>query len=153
MLKTEFLYLKLAPIDIAPALAVLASANFGDTGGSNGWLTDPAPFMPFVESLGLGGVILAVHCRLLPAWRGIPPHIDPFQHRSDSVQESRFHVPLVTHPGVTMRWPDDGVDVHLEAGYIYGVNFRRLHEVVHRAPIGRVHLQINVANATMGFAC
>ena len=56
----------------------------------------------------------------------------------------RYHVPLVTHPLVTMRWPEDGEEHHLEAGWLYEVDYTRLHEIIHRAPVDRVHVQVNV---------
>jgi hypothetical protein len=123
-----------------------------DTGGTNGWLADPLPAWvdPFIATLGLGGVVLTRGLRMLPAYQGIPPHIDPKVHQSPLVRETRFQIPLVTHPGVTMRWPDDGVEVHLEQGGVYAVDFTKLHEVVHRAPVDRVHLQVHVANSSVG---
>ena len=48
---------KIRPIDIAPALAALADAEFRNSGGTNGWLADPDLLLPFVKRLGLGVVV------------------------------------------------------------------------------------------------
>lgn len=42
-----------------------------------------------------------------------------------------------------MRWPADNEEHHLEAGWLYEVDHHRLHEIVNRAPVERVHLVIN----------
>ena len=137
---------RIRPVDIADALCALSEVRFVDTGGTNGWIANPDWLGAFVERLALGGTVMRALCRLLPAGQGIPPHVDAPMFRSNC--ERRFHVPLLTHPGVMMRWPDDGVEEHLEAGYLYEVRYDRLHEIVHRAPVDRVHIQINVVNAT-----
>lgn len=129
---------RIRPVDISWLLPLLPETRFVDTGGTNGWIADPLWLGSFIHGLWLDGAIAYATVRKLPAYQGIPPHIDPGD------RERRFHVPLVTHPDVTMRWPDDGVEVHLEAGWLYEVDFRRLHEIVHRAPIDRIHVQINV---------
>lgn len=134
---------RIGPADLTPC--DLSGVVFHDTGGTNGWLANPLPdWVPaFIASLQLPGVVLKVDLRKLPAGQGIPPHIDPKVHQSALVQEHRYQVPLVTHPDVTMRWPEDGVEAHLAAGQVYEVDFTRLHEIVHRAPVDRVHLQIH----------
>ena len=126
----------------------LSGVIFRDTGGTNGWLADPLPnWVPdLIKAAKLDGVVLRVDLRKLPAGQGIPPHMDPFVQGSTLVTEHRYQIPLVTHPDVTMRWPDDGVEVHLEVGRVYEVDFRRMHEIVHRAPIDRVHLQVHTAS-------
>lgn len=138
---------KLRQVDIAPALALLPTLRFEDTGGTNGWLADSTPLMSFVQSLGLKGKVFVVNCRMLPAGQGIPLHTDPKTYAYAGVVERRFHVPLVTHPGVTMRWPGEGIEAHLEAGWLYEVRFDVPHEIVHRAPVDRVHIQINTVEA------
>lgn len=85
--------------------------------------------------------------RKLLAYQSIPPHIDVCGHRMHAGR--RFHVPLVTHPGVTMRWPLEDVEVHLEAGYLYEVRFDVLHEVINLAPVDRVHAVVNVLAPTL----
>jgi hypothetical protein len=131
---------KIREVDIAAALAELSGTSFVDTGGTNGHIAFP-PWLPdFVDSLKLGRVNYAV-VRKLPAFQGIPPHID---HGIPEINSGRrYHVPLVTHPLVTMRWPEDGEEHHLEAGWLYEVDYTRLHEIVNRAPVDRIHVQVN----------
>lgn len=129
---------RLRPIDIRAALAHLETTTFRDTGGTNGWIAEPTWLQAFVQGLALEGHVTYACCRKLPAGQGIPAHIDP-----SKPGEHRFHVPLVTHPAVTMRWPLAGEEHHLGAGYLYEVQFDQLHEIVHRAPVDRVHVQIN----------
>lgn len=97
----------------------------------------------FVRRLGLPGIVERTFLRLLPPGQGIPPHVDPPLYTSPRIRQHRFHLPLVTHPDVVMRWPDEDVRVHLEKGWLYEVRFDRLHEVVNHAPINRIHLQID----------
>ncbi|CAB4176417.1 Aspartyl/asparaginy/proline hydroxylase [uncultured Caudovirales phage] len=140
------MFRSLGKVDITGALETLATAHFLDTGGTNGWLADSTPFMKFIKSLPLPGVVTGVNVRLLPAHQGIPPHIDP-KFKSRKVIERRFHIPLTSHEGVRMRWPDDGVEAHLEVGELYEVDHHRLHEVINCAPVGRVHIVIDTAEA------
>lgn len=131
---------KIKPVDIARALELLPSVAFVDTGGTNGHLANPGWLDELVASLNLYRVH-SFWLRKLPPGQGIPPHIDNVRGRGNTAH--RYHVPLVTHPLVTMRWPDDGEEHHLEAGWLYEVDHRRLHEIVNRSPIARVHLQVN----------
>lgn len=133
---------RIRQIDISAALAALPSTEFRDTGGSNGHIAEPEWLDEFVASLELGGDVLYRVLRKLPAFQGIPAHIDA-ERMSPVNAGRRYHVPLVTHPLVTMRWPEDGEEHHLEAGWLYEVDYTRLHEIVHRAPIDRVHVQVN----------
>lgn len=133
---------KIRPVDINLALALLPNTHFIDTGGTNGWIAYPEWLPSFVESLQLEELVTYSVCRKLPAWQGIPPHVD---HGRDG--DRRYHVPLVTHPSVIMRWPEEDVSVHLEAGFLYEVCFSELHEIVHRAPVDRIHVQVNVTGA------
>lgn len=132
---------KVRPVDISAALAELPGTVFTDTRGSNGHIAEPAWLGPFVAGLGLGRIVYQI-VRKLPAYQGIPPHID-HQRLSPTNYGKRYHVPLVTHPDVTMRWPDDDYEEHLEAGWLYEVDYLRLHEIVHRAPVDRIHIQVN----------
>jgi Aspartyl/Asparaginyl beta-hydroxylase len=132
------LWRKVRKVDISSALAQLPHTRFIDSGGSNGWLAHEPWVREFGAGLNLGGIDYAV-CRKLPPWQGIPQHID-----ADFPGVHRYHVPLLTHPDVKMRWPADGVEVHLEAGWLYEVCFTKLHEIVHRAPVDRIHLHYNV---------
>jgi hypothetical protein len=128
----------------------LSGVTFRDTGGTNGWVheTDPPWLWPFIARLPVQGHITRVVLRKLPAGQGIPPHIDPIVNGHPRVVEHRYHVPLVTHEAVTMRWPDDQVEVHLAAGCLYEVNHHQLHEVCQRAPVDRVHLCIDTVDVT-----
>lgn len=129
----------------------LSGVMFHDTGGTNGWLAEPTqPWVaPFLAALPLQGHITKVVLRKLPAGQGIPPHIDPLRHQHPRVVEHRYHVPLVTHEAVRMRWPDDGVEVHLSQGCLYEVNHtQKIHEVIQQAPIDRIHLCIDTTEVT-----
>ena len=97
--------------------------------------------------LNLGGETARAILRRLPARQSIPPHIDAWMPAEADWR--RFQVPLVTHPDIIMRWPDDGVSVHLEPGFLYEVRFDRTHEVIHGANVARTHLQIDQVNATI----
>jgi len=130
---------KIRQVDISKALGDLALTTFVDSGGTNGHVAQPWWLDGFVASLDLGRVNHAI-VRKLPAFQGIPPHIDPATGLNAG---RRYHVPLVTHPDVTMRWPEDGEEHHLEAGWLYEVDYMKLHEIVHRAPIDRIHVQVN----------
>lgn len=136
---------RIRQVNIEEALTLLPEVHFVDTRGTNGWIARPSWVQDFVSGLHLGGKAVRALLRLLPAGQGIPLHIDEPMFGNKS--ERRFHVPLVTHPDVVMRWPDDNVEVHLEAGWLYEVDYSRRHEIVHRASIGRVHLQVNVVGA------
>lgn len=129
-------------VDILPALNLLPFVSFGDTGGTNGWIAKPEWLPAFIRTLNLGGLIVYAVCRKLPAGQGIPPHIDDSKHKGSIGR--RFHIPLVTHPAVTMRWPREHVEMHLVAGSLYEVRFDILHEVVNNAPIDRTHIQVNI---------
>jgi hypothetical protein len=134
-------------VDVSDAVRALPSTVFVNTGGTNGWIAQPAWLPAFVERLGLGGRLSYAVCRKLPAGQGIPVHVDASQHPSNVGR--RFHVPLVTHPAVTFRWPDDGVEVHLAAGHLYELQVDRLHEVINRAPVDRVHVVLNIIDPVL----
>lgn len=135
-------YRKIRPVDISGILLKLPEVIFVDSGGENGWLARPAWVAEFIASLQPEGKVTFTCLRKLPPYQSLSPHIDLWKNRPNTGQ--RFHVPLVTHPDVTMRWPDDGVEVHMEAGWLYEVCYTKLHEVVHRAPVERIHLHYNV---------
>lgn len=133
------------PVDISSVLPKLAEVEFTNTGGTNGWVAQPDWLLPFIcGHLQPPGDVTFICLRKLPPYQNIPPHIDSWRNRPNIGR--RFHVPLLTHPDVTMRWPDDGVEVHMQAGWLYEVCYTKLHEVVHLAPIDRVHLHYNVVN-------
>ena len=82
-------------------------------------------------------------------WRrqSIPPHIDDWIPKG--LDWRRFHVPLVTHPSILMRWPEEGIEIHLEPGFLWEVCVTRRHEVINNADVSRIHLQIDQVNATI----
>jgi len=60
---------------------------------------------------------------------------------------ARFHVPLITHPNITMTaWGLNGIPTtaHLAAGGVYYLDTRKPHAVNNQAPIDRVHLVVDV---------
>ena len=109
--------------------------------------TTPAVVTSLVASLALGGSPHRVFLRKLGPHQGIPPHVDDWVPADSGIR--RFHIPLVSHPDIKMRWPDDGVELHLAPGWLYEVRFNRLHEVVNPTPYERVHVQIDQIGATV----
>lgn len=107
----------------------------------------PPEVKDFVAGLGLGGQTGRVVMRRLPIKRGIPAHVDAWMPGETNWR--RFQIPLITHPDIRMRWPDEGVDVHLEVGHVYEVRYDRLHEVVNPTEIQRTHMQIDQVDATI----
>jgi len=84
--------------------------------------------------------------KLMPG-QNIEPHVDAWIPEDQHWR--RFQVPLQTHPSVMMRWPDDGVEEHLEVGWLYEVRFDRTHEVVNPSSIERIHIQVDQMGATI----
>ena len=102
----------------------------------------------FIAELRLGGRQARAVFRQLPKGNGIEPHNDAWM--PEELDWRRFQIPIVTHPSIVMRWPDDGVEVHLAKGFIYEVNYGRMHEVINtQTEIDRVHLQIDQIDATI----
>jgi hypothetical protein len=130
-------------VDVSKALALLPSTQFRDTGGSNGHIAQPDWLAEFVASLNLPGRVTYATLRKLPPFQGIPRHVDKVSANPSVHGGTRYHVPLVTDPDVLMRWPADGVEVYMEPGFLYEFDHTREHEVVHRAPVDRVHLVVN----------
>lgn len=152
---------QIKPVDITPVLAILPSLQFigvnvgGSVADPNRYpcfvvlqASFPQALRDFVADLGLGGRLARAILRKLPARQSIPPHIDKWMPAE--MDWRRFQVPIVSHPEIVMRWPDDGVAVHLEPGWLYEVRFDRKHEVVNDVPgVERVHLQIDQIGATV----
>lgn len=139
-------------VDIAPVLAALSEFRFHDTHKWTAWVTDhnsaPHPALAaFVDSLELGGVQMRLFCRKLMPGQNIPPHTDSWIPADQNWR--RFQVPLVSHPDIKMRWPDDAIEVHLAPGYLYEVRFDRKHEVVNQTDSERIHIQIDQMAATI----
>jgi hypothetical protein len=134
---------KIRQVDITPALKGLESTTFVDTQGLGGHIAFPPWAMEFVTGLNLGKVAHVI-VRMLPAGQGIAAHIDEEWYEPSVNVGTRYHVPLITHPGVTIRWPEHGEVHHLESGWLYTVDYSKTHEVVNHAPIDRIHLVANV---------
>ena len=152
-------YRRLQAVNIQPVLAVLDHLQFVDICvGSTDPKHPPCSVVPprtpmpeafprLVQSLGLGGETYRLFLRKLGPRQGIPLHVDDWIPQKSGVR--RFHVPLVSHPDIVMRWPDDGQAVHLEPGYVWEVRYNRLHEVVNLTDFARIHIQIDQQGATI----
>ena len=150
---------RIKPVDIAPVLAVLdrvrfVAANTGSTNPAKSPCFVPAPGHPlpaaiseFVEGLALGGSTERILIRKLGSRHGMARHVDEWMPAEADWR--RFQVPLISNPAVVMRWPDDGVETHLEPGFLYEVRFDRPHEVINNWDGERVHLQIDQVGATI----
>ena len=154
MLQPQEVYRRIKPLDILPALQVLDKLVFKDSKGVCAWVSDPAVQAPkellqLVRSCGFGGEYYRVFCRKLLPLQSISPHTDEHSWMTER-NIRRFHIPLVSHPSITMRWPNDNIEVYLEPGYLYEVRVDRMHEVINRSPdIERIHIQIDQGNATI----
>lgn len=148
-------YRRIKSVDIGPVLAVLPSLQFISVNQSGGKyqcdvvLRDqfPPALKDLVANLGLGGRTARAILRRLGPRQSIPPHVDAWMPKESDWR--RFQLPLTTHHEIVMRWPDDGVSVHLEAGALYEVRYDRTHEVIHGADCERTHLQLDVVDATI----
>jgi len=153
-------YRLVKPVDITPALALLDKLSFfranpgGDPANPKKMPCDvvvrasfPPILQAFVEDFGLGGHLGRAIIRRLAPYQGIPPHIDEWM--PGEANWRRFQLPLISHPDIKMRWPDDGVELHLEPGKLYEVRFDRTHEVINPTDVARTHLQIDQIDATI----
>ena len=108
----------------------------------------PPELKDFIKGLELGGRQARAVLRMLPRKQGIPPHQDKWM--GEGQDWKRFQLPIVTHPSILMRWPDDQVELHLEAGTLYEVNFNKTHEVINdQDDVERIHLQIDQIDSTI----
>ena len=153
MLKSNEFYRKIKSLNIEPVLKVLDKLEFVNSGGVCAWVTKPGSIAPqelrqLVQSANLGGKPYRLFCRKLGPRHGIPPHVDDHQWMMDR-HISRFQIPLVSHPDIKMRWPNDGVELYLEPGYLYEVRVDKTHEVVNNADCERIHIQVDQENATI----
>ena len=153
-------YRLIKPVAIQPILDILDRLPFfmANVGGSP---DDPkrmpcfvvlkSEFPPeiwdLIHGLNLGGELARAVLRKLTPGQNIPPHIDEWM--PEEVNWRRFQIPITSHPDIKMRWPDDGIEVHLEPGNLYEVRFDRLHEVVNPTDHERIHLQIDQIDATI----
>jgi hypothetical protein len=151
-------YCLVRSVDVGPVLLELGRLHFvGVNGGSRNPKKSECDvvlrdgFTPaineFVDNLGLGGRTARAVLRRLSPRQDMAPHIDDWM--PDESAWRRFQVPIVTDPRVIMRWPDNGVELHLEAGNIYEVRYDRTHEVVNDSDAHRIHLQIDQVGATV----
>lgn len=145
-------YRRVKPLDIEPVLSVLHKLEFADSGGKCAWVTKqgsvaPLALIRLVQECRLGGEHKRMFCRKLMPRQGIAPHVDDWM--PEEIDWRRFHIPLTSHPDIVMRWPDDGVEVHLAPGWLWEVRYDRLHEVVNKTDCERIHVQIDQANATV----
>ena len=137
-------YQRIMPVKIDWVLPLLETTTFSDTGGPNAWIARPSWLTQLYDSLALDGTMVFALARKLPPYQGLPPHTDLWGNVPNTGR--RFHVPLVTDPRVVMRWPNDHEEVHLEAGWLWEVDYKRLHEVVNLSPTARIHAHFNVVN-------
>lgn len=144
------------PVDIGPVLSIMDRLAFVGVGGSSPtkYKCDvvlaahfPPELQALMAGLDLGGTLARSIVRRLKPGQSIPPHTDAWM--PDEANWRRFQLPLITHPDIVMRWPDDGVEVHLAPGFLYEVRFDRTHEVVNQTDVARTHIQIDQVNATI----
>lgn len=143
-------------VSIRAALADVEGLPFFRAGGSRPGMyacdvVVQSQFTPalndLLSGLELGGETARAVVRRLDPFQSIPVHVDDWM--PEEADWRRFQVPLVTDPRVLMRWPDDGQEVHLAAGFLYEVRFDRPHEVANGWDGRRAHLQIDQINATI----
>lgn len=147
-------YRRIKPVDLAPVLPALSGLSFVRVGQTGKYPCDVVlqdKFTPelnaLVDGLGLGGYPARKILRKLLPRQNIPVHVD--QWMPGELNWRRFQVPLVTHPDIVMRWPDDGAAVYLEPGWLWEVRYDRPHEVIHGADIERIHLQLDWVDAAI----
>ena len=149
-------YRKIKPVDLAPVLAIVDRLPFVSVnqGRADKYPCDvvlkvqfPPELVALMYGLDLGGYLARAVVRRLAPRQSIPPHTD--QWMPGETDWRRFQVPIVTHPDIIMRWPEDDVSVHLEPGWLYEVRYNRTHEVIHGADYHRLHLQIDQVDATI----
>jgi hypothetical protein len=91
---------------------------------------------PYIKEIieSFGGSLLKVRIMRLVKGKKIGTHKDAFE--DDNI--IRFHIPIVTDPGVRFIVEDD--DQHLQKGLMYWVNVRKSHHVNNKSQIDRIHL-------------
>jgi hypothetical protein len=157
-LRPDQCYQVCKPVDLGPVLSILDRLQFigVNQGGADTSrypcfvvLSDkfPPEVRALVDSLKLGGRPGRAILRKLMPRQSIPEHVDAWM--PGEANWRRFQVPITSHPEIRMRWPDDGLDTYLMPGFLYEVRYDRPHEVVHRADIERIHLQVDQIDATI----
>lgn len=144
------------PVDIGPVLSIMDRLPFFSVNqnAAEKYACDVVVKSQFTRELhdlladlDLGGELARAVLRRLEPRKGIPPHTDKWMPAESKWR--RFQVPLVTHPEIKMRWPEDHIEAHLAPGYLYEVRFDRLHEVVNQTDVQRTHLQVDQVGATI----
>lgn len=157
-LRADQCYQVCKPVNLGPVLAILGRLQFDfvNQGSTEVNKTPSRIVLPtkfpielkqLIADLGLGGTVGRHMIRELMPRQSIAPHVDAWMPRE--VNWRRFQLPITSHPDIIMRWPDDGVSLHLEPGFLYEVRFDRVHEVVHGADVPRLHLQLDQVDATI----
>lgn len=157
MLESGEVYRKIKAVDLAAVLPILdacqwVSVSYGSADPNKPpcdvVLGDkfPPALVALYDALGLGGDLGRRILRRLNPDQNIPVHTDAWM--PTEMVWRRFQVPIISHPDVKMEWPDDGVRIHLEPGWLYEVQFNRPHAVINPGHT-RVHMQIDQVNATI----
>ena len=75
----------------------------------------------------------------IPAGKSILPHTDDF---SVAIRSKSYHchIPIITKPGIIMGFPDDGLEIYMEPGFLYSIDETRKHYVNNPTDLDRVHL-------------
>ena len=157
-LRADQCYQVVKPVNLGPVLAILDRLHFvsvhqgsTDVYKTPARIVKPDKFPPelkqLIADLELGGREGRHMIRELAPRQSIAPHVDKWMPAEADWR--RFQLPITSHPDIVMRWPDDGVSVHLAPGFLYEVRYDRVHEVVHPADVARLHLQIDQVNATV----
>jgi hypothetical protein len=151
-------YRRIKPVDISGVVPLLDGLpwfnvhGYGKTPDSFGCdvvlkSQFPAQVFELLDSLALGGTLARAILRRLEPRQSIPLHVDSWMPQGHDWR--RFQVPLVSDEFVVMQWPDAGQSVWLEPGFLWEVRFDAPHEVVNCSDNPRIHLQIDVVDATI----
>ena len=157
-LRADQCYQVCKPVNLEPVLGILDRLHFVSVnqGSTDVYKTParivkpdrfPAELKQLIADLDLGGRAGRHMIRELAPRQSIAPHIDAWMPGEQNWR--RFQLPITSHPDIIMRWPDDGVALHLEPGWLYEVRFDRTHEVIHGADCARLHLQLDQIDATI----
>jgi hypothetical protein len=157
-LRADQCYQVCKPVNLGPVLAILDRLPFVwvNQGSTEVYKTParivkpdkfPTELKQLIADLELGGRAGRYMIRELAPRQSIAPHIDTWM--PSELDWRRFQLPITSHPDIVMRWPEDGVSLHLEPGFLYEVRFDRVHEVVHGADVPRLHLQLDQVAATI----
>ena len=157
-LRADQCYQVCKSVNLEPVLSILGRLRYSivNKGSTNVYKTPsrvvlptdfPAELNQLIADLELGGKVGRHMIRELAPRQSIAVHIDDWMPAEADWR--RFQVPITSHPDIVMRWPNDGVSVHLAPGWLYEVRFDRPHEVIHGADCSRLHLQIDQIDSTL----